>query len=306
MNRLTSTEQKRAEWFRLVRNQRKWFGDCMQLIGFNANGNNFHFVRNLTEEELLSSENYIPIFMEAHNRFKLFRILELNYKEWKDYIHLLRRPGQRNYDVDYLQLDRLMLNYLATAYTLQMHFKVSFVRRFKKLPEKLKAYADFIYEMCRNYREFAFFLDFRDHVQHRGLGIGRFSRQVFEEFSEVTVIYDAAQLFAETEDRNWQRCKLTGKEGELNLVEMLDKFHQQMLQVYGSYVATTFAAELMPAAQFYAKLTEEVQKINTTFKMFFGEIVPEENSNPQRANLSLKLIPNDVLTELGLSVSVKN
>lgn len=278
----------------------------MQLIGFNANGNNFHFVRDLTEEELSNHENYTPDFMDANNRLKLFKILDLNYKEWKDYINLLRKPGERNWDADYLQLDRLMLNYLATAYTLQMHFRVSFDRRFKKVPEKSKAYADFLNEMCRNYWEFAFFLDFRDHVQHRGLGIGGYSRQVFAEFSEVTIVYDSAQLFKETEDRNWQRCKLTGNEGVLNLVELLDKFHQQMLQIYGSYVATTFAEELKPVVQFYAKLTEEVQKINPAFKMFFGAIVPEENSNPQRANLSLKLIPNDVLTELGLSISTKN
>lgn len=278
----------------------------MQLIGFNATGNNFHFVRDLTEEELLSHKSFILDFVEANNRLKLFKILDLNYKEWKNYISLLRKPGPRNWDADYLQLDRLMLNYLSAAYTLQMHFKVSFGRRFKKVPEKLKAYADFLNEMCRNYWEFAFFLDFRDHVQHRGLGIGGYNRQEFVEFAEVRIVYDSAQLFKETEDRHWQRCKLTGNEGVLNLVELLDKFHQQMFQVYGSYVGTTFAEELKPVVQFYAKLTEEVQKINPAFKMFFGIIVPEENSNPQRANLSLKLIPNDVLTELGLSVSAKN
>jgi hypothetical protein len=278
----------------------------MQLIGFNSNGNNFHFVRDLTEEELTNHERHIPVFMEASNRLKLFRILDLSYKEWKDYIELLRKPGERNWDVDYLQLDRLMLNYLATAFTLQNHFKVTFDRRFKKVPEKSKAYVDFLNEMCRNYWEFAFFFDFRDHVQHRGLGIGRFHRQVFTDFSEVTIVYDSAQLFAETKGRNcWDRCKLAGTEGELKLVEMLDKFHQQMLQIYGNYVATKFGIELIPAAQFYATLTAEVQKINPAFKMFFGVIVPEENSNPQRAKLSLKLIPNDVLAELGLSISVK-
>ena len=276
----------------------------MQLIGFNANGNNFHFVRDLTEEELLSHKNYTPVFVEANNRLKLFKVLDLNYKEWKDYISLLRKPGQRNWDADYLQLDRLMLNYLATAYTLQMHFKVSFDRRFKKVPGKSKAYADFLNEMCRNYWEFAFFLDFRDHVQHRGLGIGGYNRQEFTEFAEVRIVYDSAQLFKETANIHRPRCKLTGNEGALNLVDLLDKFHQQMFQKYGSFVATTFAAELMPAAKFYAKLTEEVQKINPAFKMFFGAVVPEESTNPQKANLSLKLIPNDLLAELGLSVSV--
>jgi hypothetical protein len=39
--------------------------------------------------------------------------------------------------------------------------------------------------------------------------------------------------------------------------------------------------------------------------MFFGIIKPEENSNPLKAKLSLKLVPNDLLAELGISVSIK-
>jgi len=74
----------------------------------------------------------------------------------------------------------------------------------------------------------------------------------------------------------------------------------------GNFVAKTFFPELVPAIQFYARLTDEVRKINPEFKMFFGIIQPEENTNPLKANLSLKFIPNDVLAELGLSVSIKD
>jgi len=49
-----------------------WFGDNMQLIGFTANKDNFHFVRDLSEEELSNHKKYTPVFMEAKNRFKLF------------------------------------------------------------------------------------------------------------------------------------------------------------------------------------------------------------------------------------------
>jgi hypothetical protein len=120
-----------------------WSGDDMQLVGFTTNKNNFHFVRDLSEEELSNHKNYTPVFTEARNRFKLFRILDANYKE------------------------------------------------------------------------------------------------------------------------------------------------------------------LIPAIQFYANLTGEVRKINPEFKMFFGEIKPEENTDPITANLSLKFVPNDVLAELGISVSIK-
>ena len=282
----------------------KWFRHNMQLIGFTANKNNFHFVRNLSEEELSNHKNYTPVFMEAHNRFKLFRILDQNYKEWDSYINLLRGPETRDYDNDFLQLDRLLLNCLTAAYTIQEHFQVSFMRRFRKNAGKLKEHDDFINGLCQNFWEFAFFLDFRNHVQHCGLGIGRFNRQTFLNHAEICVVYDAAQLFAE--NKNWKRCKLTGKEGELNLIELLKKFHLQILQNYGGYVAKIFFPELIPATQFYANLTDEVRKINPEFKMFFGVIQPEENTNPLKAKLSLKFVPNDVLAELGISISIKD
>ena len=90
------------------------------------------------------------------------------------------------------------------------------------------------------------------------------------------------------------------------MIELLQKFHPQILQNYGNFVAKTFFPELVPAIQFYARLTDEVRKINPEFKMFFGIIQPEENTNPLKANLSLKFVPNDVLAELGLSVSIKD
>jgi hypothetical protein len=70
--------------------------------------------------------------------------------------------------------------------------------------------------------------------------------------------FDAAQLFVE--NKNWKRCKLTGKEGELNLIELLQKFHQQMLPNYGGYVAKMFFPEWVPAIQFYAQPTHRILK----------------------------------------------
>ena len=120
----------------------------MQLIGFTADGNRFHLVRTLSENELANHKKFIPIFVEAHNRFKLFRILDCNYKEWAAYINVLRGPEPRNEDNDYLQLDRLLLNYLTAAYTIQEHFDVSFKRRFRRNLAKLREHGDFIASLC--------------------------------------------------------------------------------------------------------------------------------------------------------------
>jgi len=84
----------------------------MKLIGYNAERKIFHQVRDLTDEEIAKYEKYQPIVAEAHNRFKLFRILGSNFNEWVNYMNSLLTSQPRNDEYDWLQLDRLLLNYL--------------------------------------------------------------------------------------------------------------------------------------------------------------------------------------------------
>jgi hypothetical protein len=210
----------------------------MTLIGYNAARQHFNLVRKLNEAEVASYEKYSPTIAEAHNRFKLFRILGQNYNEWIAYINSLLSSQSRNEENDWLQLDRLLLNYLTCAYTIQEHFMVSFRRRFRKTPAKINEYGDFMDKVCKTSWAFAFFLDFRGYIQHCELGIGHFHRHVSLTSVELSITHEASELLADS--KQWKRCKLTDKNGKLDLVQLLNEFHHHMLQSYGKFVAKTF------------------------------------------------------------------
>jgi hypothetical protein len=278
----------------------------MKLIGYSADRQNFQLIRELTDDEIANYEKFTPIVAEAHNRFKLFRILGSNFNEWTSYINSLLNPQSRNDENDWLQLDRLLLNYLTCAYTIQEHFKASFQRRFRKDAAKLKEYRDFVDKICRTSWAFAFYLDFRGYIQHCELGIGHYQRNVSSTSVKINITHESAQLVAESKE--WKRCKLTDKRGTLELVELLKEFHHHTLNSYGGYVAKAFFPELFPAAKFYANLTSEVIKIGPGHRMFFmdGEPKVDFQEGSQQIKLQLKLVPNDLFAELGFSISPKN
>ena len=276
----------------------------MQLVGFSPNGNRVHFVRDLTEEEIAKHKKYTAIFAEARGRFHLFKILSRNYEEWISYINFLLNPLSKNDENDMLQLDRLLLNYLSSAYTTHEHLKASFRRRFRKTPAKLKDYDNFMTALCEKSWEFAFLLDFRGYVQHCGLGISQFNRQTSLTSVTVHISCDAEQLF--TNSREWKKSKLTGKEGTIEIAPILQEFHHRMLESYGGYVAKMFFPELTPAAKFYSGLTSEVKKIGKDFGIFFtNKPDVKTEGDKQTMNLTFSRVPNDLFAELGISVSLK-
>lgn len=278
----------------------------MKLLGFNKARSNIRFVRDLEANEVADHDRFTPIIAEARNRFNLFRILGHNYSEWKLYVDSLLNAKTKHDGDEMLQLDRLLLNYLTCAYTIQEHFKVSFQRRFRKNVAKQKDYSDFVDGLCKASWPFAFFLDFRGHVQHCGLGIGEFHRQVNATSVILLITHDAAKLAAE--NKTWPRSKLTGKEGKLELVTLLEEFHARMLQHYAGYVAKTFFPDLFPASEFYGRLTEEVRRVDPESMMYFHEkdLDLKTEGDRQTLNLQLTLVPNDLFAELGIFVAKKN
>src|ERR1700678_2160592 len=206
----------------------------MQILGFNKARGLCQFVRDLDANEVANHDKFTAIIAEAGNRFNLFRVLGQNYLEWKSHVDSLLNAKTMNDGGEMLQLDRLLLNYLTCAYTIQEHFRVSFQRRFRKDAVKQKEYNDFVDGLCKQSWEFAFFLDFRGYVQHCGLGVGHFTRNVTSTSVTLLVSHNAAVLVSEP--YTWKHSKLTGKEGDLNLVILLEEFHSRMMQQYAPYV----------------------------------------------------------------------
>jgi hypothetical protein len=276
--------------------------ESYKLIGFTPAFQNIHFVRDLTESEIGQHRKFTPIFAEARNRLKLFRILHRNYSEWRNYIDQLLNPQFRDDSEAMEHLDRLLLNYLTCFYTIREHFKVSFVQRFRNDPAKQEEYENFFDRLCTKSWAFAFFSDFRGYVQHVGLGIGHYHRTIGTSSVRVSVAHDPVELLAQT--RSWNICKLTADRGEIDLVKELQEFHIRMLNDYASFVAKTFFPDVLPAAQFYGNLTKEVKTLNQSFTMAFvhGMQDPTLEGDVLKLDLHFEGVPNDVLLELGISV----
>jgi hypothetical protein len=272
----------------------------VKLVGYIRPLKDFRVFRDLTEEELKSHQTYAPVIGEARNRLKLFQILGHNYQEWSNYLNSLLTTKHGEHDEEMLHLDRLLLNYLTCAYTIREHFEASFQRRFRKDDAKQKEHEDYLNRLCTGSWAVAFFFDFRGYVQHVGLGIGFYGRDVSATSVTLTITHDASKLVAES--RDWKRSKLSGVKGTLELVPLLREFHVQMLQNYAGFVVRTFFPELIPAAEFYSQLTREVQQSNPEFRMAFTEREPEIRQEGVMTQIKYDLIhvPNDLFPEMGI------
>lgn len=273
----------------------------MKLVGYIGQLNNFTVFRDLTEDELKNHRAFTSVVSEARNRLKLFRILDRNYQEWTDYLNSLLTMKRGDHDDEMLHLDRLLLNYLTCAYTIRQHFEVSFQQRFRKDDAKRVEYSGFLDRLCNASWAVAFFFDFRGYVQHVGLGIGFYQRNVSATSVTLTITHAASKLISES--RDWKRSKLSVANGTLELVPLLREFHVQMLQSYAGFVVRTFFPELIPAADFYGGLTREVQQSNPSFRMVFTEREPEIRKEGRESQITLNLIyvPNDLFPEMGIS-----
>lgn len=276
----------------------------MHLGIYRKENNYFDAIRELTMAELEDHETFSRIFIEARSRLVLFRMLERNYENWKAYLNrMLSANFQEDVDVSE-ELNRLLLNYLTFAYTIQEHFAASFRKRFKSHPERSKEYSNFLGKLCNICWPFAFILDFRGYVQHVGLGIGNISRTSSDTSIQIKVEVSASALLAD--GCRWKRSGLKASRGDLNLIEILKEFHIQMLQSYGGFVARTFFPELLPASKFYAKLCEEVRERDPDAQMIFfcepPKFTPGENGKSS-VNFNVIAVTNDVFGELGIQVN---
>ncbi len=276
----------------------------MLLGSYNGQKRHYSIVRELTSQEIELNQKFTPVFAEARQRLSLFRILDKNYMAWRSFINQLLSANFKEEDDASEELNRLLLNYLTCAYTIQEHFTVSYRQRFKKHPARLKGYDAFIGKLCTSCWPFAFILDYRGYVQHVGLGISRYNRSVGDTSVSLELIANSASLLADTKD--WKRSGLKENRGDIDLVAVLKEFHVQMRQSYGAFVASTFFPELKPADEFYAKLNKEVRSIDPAASMLFFSSLPQtiaKDGGTQTITMNLVEVPNDVFGQLGVKAA---
>ncbi len=274
----------------------------LKLARFNQPRNALAVLRDLTPEEESKHASFVRIFAEARNRLSLFKMLSKNYDQWSSFVSSLLTAEIRDHDDTQIELNRLLLNYLTFAYTIREHFEVSYRQRHKKNEKKLKEYDEFIDRFCDKCWAFAFISDFRGYVQHRGLAVGQYKRNIGRTAVKIEILADAGQLLRES--REWKKSKLAPERGEIDLVDLLFEFHLQMVQTYGPFMAKAFFPELMPASKFYGELTIEAKSADPEAIMVFQQGEPATDMKNGRLTMNLNVImpPNDVFGELGIQV----
>lgn len=277
----------------------------MKLGFFNARTNHYGVKRKLTTLEISTHEGFRHPIVEARNRLVLFRILDSNFKDWRNYLNSLLSAGFREKGEMSDELNRLLLNYLTAAYTIQEHFRVSFTRKFRKDGVKLKEFDDLVQKICDRYWEFGFILDYRHYVQHRGLAVGECNRTPTESSVSISITVNAASLIEDSRGKDWKFSNVTADRGHIDLIHAIRTFHIMMQQDYGMFVAKTFFPELLEADRFYMPLLKEVKASDPEATMIFitSEIKEEKKADGTIAfEFSCQHPPNDVFSELGLTV----
>jgi len=272
----------------------------MKLAGYTRDGSailSAQDFRELTADELKQHALFKPVVAEARNRLALFRVLDENYREWSDYLQSLLHPGPMDEDAIVLNLERLLLNYLTCAHHLRAHFEASFQQRFRTDSSEQKKYKMLVDGLIQSSWPFAFFLDYRNCAQTRGLALGYFKRKLTPTSVSLELTLNASELLNTTKD--WPRSKLLPSKGIMELLPLLRDFHAQMMQKYSGIIIQTLFADLIPASEFYKKLAAEVAQKNP------GQTLALRSGDPTPTDNKLVFIPSDLLAELGLAGVVR-
>ena len=192
------------------------------LAGFRNDGAvSIRRLRALTEEEHRLYTDFLSITVKARNRFRMFKLLELNYRAWDTLIKALLRPETLHED-EMLELDRMLLNFLTSARALLDHFTQYYVQTHRGTPQEDK-FRDYLETVIIKDWAFAFFQDFRNFIQHCGLGVCNYSKHVGHRSVELKVEADAVWLLQHY--NRWACSKLQISHGKLDLITLVQEYY---------------------------------------------------------------------------------
>jgi hypothetical protein len=274
-------------------------------------GLNVQPIRSLSDQEIATLDSHKKAFIDARGRFKLFEIVKRNFGEWERFIQVLEDPELKVVGDSMMELDRLMLNTLSSVNALFNHFRVHFRRTFKGT-EKEHAFRDYVKDREKTNPTYAIFADLRDFVQHCGLPIGNV-QQTQRPGGPITLKVTAeASWFIENDGDGrdpWKRSKLTAASGTLDFIELMKSFRLFLIEDFGVFTASTYGPRLLEAHNFYATLKEEVENIGgSDSEMVVVESVqtqPREQAGVTHFQFETSLLPQDMLKELGITVTPK-
>ncbi len=271
------------------------------LAGFAPGGANIKIVRPLTETDISNLQVSQTVHRLAAPVMQMFGILTLNHTALQEFAAELRSPGVGFRDPQ-MQLNRHILNYLASANALLGHFSTTFKQRTREVGKPTDAFDNFCRELKSESAVFEFFCEFRNHALHVGLPVG--NTQIRESLTAgrtVSVVHKTADLLRGG-SRDLKRCRLLTSVDEIDLLPQLEAFHAVFMTHVFKFIVECLIPGLVPACRFHATLAVEVKALGTDLRPV---IMTDRIRNGHEFKWVFEWIPEDFLKELGISVKNK-
>jgi hypothetical protein len=271
------------------------------LAGFAPGGADIKIVRPLTDVDLSNLRLSKTVHRLAAPAMQMFGILTLNHGALHEFAAELRSPGADFRDPQ-MQLNRHMLNYLASANALLGHFSTTFTQRTREVGKPTDGFEKFCREIKAESDVFEFFCEFRNHALHVGLPVG--NTQIAESLTAgrtVSVVHKTADLLRGG-SRDLKRCRLLSAVDEIDLLPELEAFHAVFMTRVFKFIVDCLMPGLVPASRFHATLAAEVKAVGVDLRPV---IMTERIRSGDEFKWVFEWIPEDFLKELGISIQKK-
>ena len=271
------------------------------LAGFGPGGSAIKIVRPLTPEDLSQLDAGATVHRLAAPIMQMFGILTLNHGALADFAAELADPGAGFRDPS-MQLNRHVLNYLASANALLGHFGVTFKKRCREVGNPDTGFDDFCRKLKAENDDFEFFCELRNHALHVGLPVGNISvAQHLHKGRSISIFHKTSSLIRDG-SRDLKRCRLLSALDEIELLPHLECFHQVFMKDVFRFIVDCLMPGLEPSSRFHARLTAEVKALGADLRPV---IMTGRTKHGSEFQWAFDWLPEDVFQELGISIERK-
>jgi hypothetical protein len=268
------------------------------LAGMGSHAGDVKAVRPLTEDELAKLNVMKTLNRLAAPIMQMFGMLTLNHAELKEFAAELECPTHGFKDPS-MQLNRHVLNYLASANALLGHFGVTFKQRCREVGNPDGAFDAFVRKLKDENDVFEFFCEFRNHALHVGLPVGNITyTKHIEQGHSIAIFHKASQL-SEYGSRALKQCRLLKSIERIELLPRLDLFHKVFMDDVFGFIMECLLPGLKPASVFHRGLTAEVKALGAEYKPM---VMIGREKKGREFKWQFEQLPEDVFKELGISV----
>jgi len=258
-------------------------------------------VRTLTANDLKRLEQWQLVYSLGAPQMRMFGVLVRNFKDLIEFTHVLQkaRPGE----VDpYIELNRFVLNYVASAGATLDHFDRVFKKRTRAVGRPHDVFERFRKDLEKSDDDFQFFCAFRNYALHVSLPVGNMQENnSLTKGRTVRITHRSAEFIADGRG-DFKACRLLKKREEIELVPHLENVHKVLVGKFLSFVVECLKPGLDAAQQFYDELRIDVKIINP---QLLPVIVTDHMSVGAKFEWTYNLVPENVFEDLGIHCNVR-